>query len=86
MGITPGKASTYDFAEVKRVCQDCTMAGLEALREANSAAPKPVRFVYLSGEGVSQDFATKPFILGDYRIMRVSRYIWVNIDLESSEH
>lgn len=73
MGITPGRASTYDFAEVRRVCQDCTMAGLEALREANSGASNPVKFVYLSGHGVSQDFATKPLILGEYLTMRVSQ-------------
>lgn len=49
------------------------MAGLEALREANSTAPKPVKFVYLSGHGISQDFTTKPVILGEYRTMRVGR-------------
>ncbi|KAG6362264.1 hypothetical protein INS49_010494 [Diaporthe citri] len=70
VGITLGRSNTYDFAEVKHVCQDCTMAGLEALREANSAAPKPVKFVYLSGHGISQDFTTKPFIMGEYRTMR----------------
>ena len=74
MGITIGRSSTYDFAEVKRVCQDCTMAGLEALREANFAAQKPVKFVYLSGHGISQDFTTKPLIMGEYRTMRVSLY------------
>lgn len=72
MGITPGRASTYDFAEVKRVCQDCTIAGLEALREANRSTSKPVKFVYLSGHGISQDLTTKPMLLGEYRLMRVS--------------
>ena len=73
MGITPGRASTYDFAEVKRVCQDCTIAGLTALREANSSTQKPVKFVYLSGHGISQDFTTKPFLLSGYRTMRVGQ-------------
>ncbi|KAK7700298.1 hypothetical protein SLS64_011111 [Diaporthe eres] len=41
VGITLGRSNTYDFAEVKHVCQDCTMAGLEALREANSVASRP---------------------------------------------
>lgn len=49
------------------------MAGLEALREANSAVTKPVKFVYLSGHGISQDFTVKPFLLRQYRIMRVSQ-------------
>ncbi|KAH8759923.1 hypothetical protein F5883DRAFT_564213 [Diaporthe sp. PMI_573] len=70
VGITPGRASTYDFAEVKRVCQDCTIAGLTALREANSSTQKPVKFVYLSGHGISQDFTTKAFLLSGYRTMR----------------
>lgn len=70
VGITPGRASTYDFSEVKRACQDCTIAGLEALREANSSTHKRVKFIYLSGHGVSQDLTTKPFLLGEYLIMR----------------
>lgn len=49
------------------------MAGLEALRQANSSAKKSVKFVYLSGHGISQDFTTKPLIMGEYRTMRVSR-------------
>lgn len=64
---------THDFADVKRICQDCTMAGLEAMYEAGLS--KPFRFVYLSGEGTPRDQTKKPLILGQYLLMRVSIYI-----------
>lgn len=47
------------------------MAGLKAVSEANAASPKPTIFVYMSAEGTPQDLSKKPFMLGDYQIMRV---------------
>jgi len=61
-----------DFAEVKRVCQDCTVAGLNAMKEVAAASDKPVRFLYMSAEGTPDDLTKKPLIFGDYSIMRVS--------------
>jgi hypothetical protein len=70
--VTPIRSKTFDFAEVKRVCQDCTLAGFKAIYE--SGATRPFRFVYFSGEGIMEDYkAKKPFFLGDYIAMRVSR-------------
>jgi hypothetical protein len=71
VAITPFRLGKFDFAEVKRVCQDCTVAGLKAVSEANSTSPKPTTFVYMSAEGTPQDLSDKPFVLGDYQIMRV---------------
>jgi hypothetical protein len=70
VAITPGRAMTYDFAEVKRICQDCTMAGLKAIYEAGPS--KPFRFAYFSGEGTPRDMTKKPMFLGQYLLMRVS--------------
>lgn len=71
VGITPLKSTKMDFAEVKRVCQDCTLAGFKAICEAGPA--RPFRFVYFSGQGVPQDpGVVKKGFLGDYITMRVS--------------
>ena len=72
VAITPGRSVGQDFAEVKRICQDCTMAGLKAMYEAGPS--KPFRFVYLSGEGTPRDMTKKPFFLGQYLLMRVSKF------------
>ncbi|KAE9364252.1 hypothetical protein N431DRAFT_388245 [Stipitochalara longipes BDJ] len=68
VAITPGRAMSYDFAEVKHICQDCTMAGLKAMYEAGPS--RPFRFVYLSGDGTPRDQTKKPLILGQYLLMR----------------
>lgn len=73
VGVTPIRAMRQDFAEVKRVCQDCTIAGLEAMREAGPS--KPFRFVYLSGDGTPRDMTKQPLVLGQFLCMRVSRHL-----------
>ena len=64
------KSKALDFAEVKRVCQDCTLAGLKAMYEAGPS--KPFRFLYFSADGISRDATQKPLLLGEFRFMRVS--------------
>ena len=75
VAITPFRLSKFEFAEVKRVCQTCAVAGLKAICEANptSLNPSPTKFIYMSAEGTPQDLTKKPFLMGDYQIMRVSQ-------------
>jgi hypothetical protein len=61
-----------DFAEVKRVCQNCTVAGLNAIKELAAASATPMTFIYMRAEGTTEDLTKKPFLFGDYSIMRVS--------------
>ena len=70
VAVTPFRSGGFDFAEVKRVCQDCTLAGFKAIYEAGPA--RPFRFLYFSAEGTPQDPSKRPFIMGDYQVMRVS--------------
>lgn len=70
VAVTPFRSAGFDFAEVKRVCQDCTLAGFKGIYEAGPA--RPFRFLYFSAEGTPQDPSQRPFILGDYQVMRVS--------------
>jgi len=70
VAITPFKIGKLGFAEIKRVCQTCAVAGLKAICEANPVSAKPTKFVYMSAEGTPQDLTKKPFMMGDYQIMR----------------
>ncbi|KAK4863760.1 hypothetical protein LT330_010495 [Penicillium expansum] len=58
----------FDFAEVKRVCQDCTKLRFEAVYEAGPA--RPFRFMYLSAENIPRDPTKRPVVMADYHNMR----------------
>ncbi|KAJ5358909.1 uncharacterized protein N7496_011322, partial [Penicillium cataractarum] len=68
VAVTPFRSGNFDFDEVKRVCQSCTMTGLQAMYEAQQG--RPFRFMYLSAEGTPDDTTKKPIFMGDYQIMR----------------
>ncbi|EKV06860.1 NAD(P)-binding domain [Penicillium digitatum] len=75
VAVTPFRTSSFDFAEVKRVCQDCTLAGFKAMYEAGPA--KPFRFIYFSADGTPRDPTKKPAIMGDYQVMRCETELMV---------
>jgi hypothetical protein len=60
-----------DFEEVRRVSHTCTLEGFKAMYEAGPATP--FRFLYFCGTGIPDELSTKPLILGDFRLMRVSQ-------------
>ncbi|KAJ5948603.1 hypothetical protein N7454_001910 [Penicillium verhagenii] len=68
VAITPFRSGSFDFTEVKRVCQDCTLAGFKAIYEAGPA--RPFRFLYFSAEGTPRDSSKRPMLMGDYQVMR----------------
>ncbi|KAJ5464213.1 hypothetical protein N7475_007348 [Penicillium sp. IBT 31633x] len=73
--ITPFRTGSFDFLEVKRVCQDCTRLGFEAMYEAGPV--RPFRFMYLSAEGTPRDSEKRPFMMGDYQVMRCNTELTV---------
>lgn len=82
VAITPFRSGSFSFEEVKRVCQSCTLTGLQTIYEAQGG--RPFRFMYLSAEGTPDDPTKKPMFMGDYQIMRVSKqeprciaYSWI---------
>ncbi|KAJ5804577.1 uncharacterized protein N7518_000880 [Penicillium psychrosexuale] len=75
VAVTPFRTSSFDFAEVKRVCQDCTLAGFKAMYEAGPA--KPFRFIYFSADGTPRDPTKRPAIMGDYQVMRCETELMV---------
>ncbi|KAJ5947194.1 hypothetical protein N7466_000209 [Penicillium verhagenii] len=68
VAITPFRSGSFDFKEVKRVCQDCTLAGFKTIYEAGPA--RPFRFLYFSAEGTPRDSSKRPMLMGDYQVMR----------------
>ncbi|KAI0965511.1 NAD(P)-binding protein [Xylaria arbuscula] len=68
VAITPSKSATYDFAEVKRVCQTSTLNGLRAMHGAGPSIP--FRFVYMSGAATERDQTKTPKFKPEYSKMR----------------
>ncbi|MCJ1437930.1 hypothetical protein MMC27_007317 [Xylographa pallens] len=73
VAITPTKSRFVEFDEVRRVCQEHTLAGLQALLEAHSEGdniPKPFRFMYMSGTAAGRDKDKPPSFMPQYSLMR----------------
>ncbi|KAJ5610742.1 hypothetical protein N7510_007461 [Penicillium lagena] len=75
VAVTPFRTGSFDFAEVKRVCHDCTIAGFKAMYEAGPA--RPFRFLYFSAEGTPRDPTQRPVFKGDYQVMRCETELMV---------
>lgn len=71
VAVGPWKARMYpDFETVRKVSQDYTVAGLQAMHE--SRTNKPFRFLYLSGSTSERDQSKSHLVWNQYRLMRVS--------------
>ncbi|KAJ5519984.1 hypothetical protein N7463_000437 [Penicillium fimorum] len=75
VAITPFPIGGFDFAEVRRICQDSTKLGFEAMYEAGLA--RTFRFMYLSEQGTPRDPTERPIIMADYQIMRCNTELMV---------
>lgn len=49
VAITPSKARNLPAEIVRKVCQEWTVAGLNAILDANPRPKQPLRFLYMSG-------------------------------------
>lgn len=73
IAVTPSKVNKMPWEEVRRVCLDYTVTGLETISQLpRDSASKPLRFIYTSGANSQPDQSKKPWVLGDYSLMRVS--------------
>ncbi|KAJ2989678.1 hypothetical protein NUW58_g3346 [Xylaria curta] len=68
VAITPSKSKTYDFEEVRRICQTSAIAGLRSMHEAGTATP--FRFLYMSGAAAERDPNKTPKFMPEYSLMR----------------
>ena len=92
MAITPSKSRGLDSGEVRRVCQDYTLAGLQAMFEAHGeggSGVTPFRFMYMSGTAAERDQNKTPSFMPRYSLMRVSVCAkgasWIGKDLAEAD-
>lgn len=71
VAITPSKSRGLDFAEVRRVCQEYTLAGLSAMFEAQGeSGAAPFRFLYMGGAASERDQSKTPRMMPQYCLLR----------------
>ncbi|MDI1487083.1 MAG: hypothetical protein OHK93_006346 [Ramalina farinacea] len=74
VAVTPSKQGSMPFAEVKKICQDDALAGLNVLSTASGSSNhgngKPFRFIYMSGVAAERDQSKKPWFKPEYTLMR----------------
>ncbi|KAK3305261.1 uncharacterized protein B0T15DRAFT_531771 [Chaetomium strumarium] len=72
IAITPSKSKLFSWEQTIKVCRDYAIRGIETISQLvhESQKDKPFRFVYISGDRAERDPKKKPWILGDYCLMR----------------
>ncbi|KAK9235118.1 hypothetical protein V1525DRAFT_410906 [Lipomyces kononenkoae] len=72
IAVTPSKSWTIPWEQARKVCYDYTVKGLETIAQLprDSCAARPLRFIYTSGAKAERDPSKKPWLLGDYSLMR----------------
>ncbi|KAF4434494.1 hypothetical protein FACUT_7920 [Fusarium acutatum] len=68
VGVTPSHAFRMDPEDVRKVCQDYTMLGLEAM--CSSGLARPFRVAYLSAVAVSRDINKTMWFAPKFRRIR----------------
>ncbi|KAI9830715.1 MAG: hypothetical protein M1819_005379 [Sarea resinae] len=71
LAVTPSKSTKLPWEETRKICLDYTMTGLETISHLpRDLASKPLRFIYTSGSNSERDPSKKPWVLGNYCLMR----------------
>lgn len=77
IAITPDKTSGMSEAEIKKICHDYTMLGLQAMSEVANTS-HPFRFVYTSGAMTERDRSKSLWLMSEHRKMRVRLHHFLN--------
>ncbi|KAJ8058296.1 hypothetical protein OCU04_012490 [Sclerotinia nivalis] len=71
-GSSPSQLKEMTLAEARKICFDYTSTGVEIISKLpRKSASEPFRFIYVSGANSERDQMKKPWVLGDYCLMRV---------------
>ncbi|PHH89655.1 hypothetical protein CDD83_5573 [Cordyceps sp. RAO-2017] len=71
IAVTPSQLRSMSWEQACKICRDFALAGVDTISQLPRAdAGKPLRFIYISGSNAVRDPAKKPWILGDYCVMR----------------
>lgn len=73
VAVTPGKAQSMKWEDVRKICHDDAIAGFKTIVEArgDKHGDKPLRYMYMSGTTAERDQTKSPLILKQYLLMRV---------------
>lgn len=76
IGVTPSNLRTMPWDEVRKICVDYTQTGLDSMAQLpRDSAGRPLRFIYTSGAKSERDPSKKPWVLGDYCLLRVKPFL-----------
>lgn len=80
IAVTISRAKLVPAEEARRICLDYTLTGLDTMfwLSSRGTASRPFRFLYVSGAKSERDPSKKPWILGNYILMRVSGHLFSN--------
>ncbi|KAF4970068.1 hypothetical protein FSARC_2814 [Fusarium sarcochroum] len=71
IGVTPGKLKQHTWEQTRTICSEYALNAADTFaklpRDGKSEA---LRFIYVSGCNAERDPSKKPWILGDYCVMR----------------
>ncbi|KAI2462718.1 hypothetical protein F4781DRAFT_438240 [Annulohypoxylon bovei var. microspora] len=72
IAVTPAQLKTLGWEQACKICRDYAIKGIETITQLprDDGEKKPFRFVYISGASSVRDPAEKPWVLGDYCVMR----------------
>ncbi|PHH86636.1 hypothetical protein CDD83_9945 [Cordyceps sp. RAO-2017] len=71
IAVTPAQLRNVSWEQACKTCRDYAVAGIETISHLpRDGAARPLRYVYISGAGAVRDPAKKPWVLGDYCVMR----------------
>jgi len=69
LAVTPAKSSAFSSEEIRTINFDYIVTGIETI---SPLASNPFRFINITGFGSVRDQNKKPWLIGDYLLMRVS--------------
>ena len=76
--MTPSKLKTMPFDEVSKICHGYAVTAIETIGKlTRPGANHPLRFIYISGVNGQRDPAKKPWIMGDYSLLRVCQTLFL---------
>ncbi|KAK4208553.1 protein FMP52, mitochondrial [Rhypophila decipiens] len=70
IAVTPSKSRSTPWETTVKACRDYATYALKTMAELADKSKPPFRFVYVSGVNAVRDPAKKPFLLGDYLLLR----------------
>ncbi|KAK7740891.1 hypothetical protein SLS62_010949, partial [Diatrype stigma] len=68
VAILPTQLGSYTKEEIRRVCLESAVAGIDVMCQAGPA--KPFRFLYMSGAGAERDQSKRPKVMAEYSLLR----------------